>query len=342
MPNQVSPNPILRYIRCTLGAENFALDMADVYSVQRDNSMRKNTASNIPAGWFPLREGEAPVYYLANLLGRADLPQTRQQRVVIMRPLQGGSHLWGLLVDQVSEVFTIQRDALVPLPGMRFQRNSCFASAISQGEDLIPLIDTTRLSPARMDLPGDDVLEFPSVEEPVSRLPAWQARQARQDGSRGGASRANQLILFSLAGSDLQENFAISTVQVLEILAPLNVIPVPGAAQWVLGYVKWRNRAVPLVDLFCRFGLLGQYNLRNARLMIVRVTSRTQMENVFGILVDANIRILRLPTHYRECETALAIPPAFIKGVVEFDRRVTIIPDMQKVFFARMSDAGQR
>jgi purine-binding chemotaxis protein CheW len=327
MSNQAVSTPLLRYIRCTLGQETFALDMSNVNSIQRSDTLRKNLDSTIPVAWFPVRRGEVPVYDMAHLLGRRRSPYDRQQRVILMRPLHGGGRSWGLLVDQVSEIFSAGSEALIPLPGMLSAQNSCFAAAITHGEDLIPLIDPSRLGLAGSRAPSELPAGLAQMEEP-STTPAPGVRAA--EGAR--AARARQLILFSLPGAGIDLNFAVSTVQVLEILAPLPVIPVPGAAQWVLGYSKWRGRAVPLVDLFSRFGLFGRYDLERVRLMILRTSSRTQKENVFGILVDPNIRILRLPAKYRECMVDTSVPDVFIKGMVEIEQRITIIPNMQKIF----------
>jgi len=127
---------------------------------------------------------------------------------------------------------------------------------------------------------------------------------------------------------DLQ--YALSITQVLEILAPLPVIPVPGSPPGILGLVHWRDRAVPMLDMSRRFDLPGTNGHVNGRLMIVRSVFRKR-EQVAGFIVHPAIRMLRLPVNYNAGCTQALIPAKFVKGVVEIDGQVTIFPDISRI-----------
>jgi chemotaxis signal transduction protein len=241
-------------------------------------------------------------------------------RVVLMNPLPGMEQAWGLMVDQVSEILTADAQAVIHLPGL-LPAGNLFFRAINAESELVLLLEPERLvaEPRDMD------------ETPAPRIPAPQAvpPAAQQDAN---PLHANQLLLFSLSGNTVRVNFAVSTVQVLEILAPLKLLPVPEAPREILGYVRWRERAVPVIDWIARMGLPGQVDLRRARLMIVRTGSGPKAEQNFGLFVNPGIRILRLPVKYRMCADGPAIPERLVKGMIEIERQVTVIPDLHQVF----------
>jgi chemotaxis signal transduction protein len=314
--NQITP---LRYIRCTVGADVYALDMSHVFSIQRSDALRRNPGAGLLAGWFPFRQQKIPVFDLAVRMGHKGRVLT-SLRVVLMNPLPGMEQAWGLMVDQVSEIITADAQAVVHLPGLSPAGN-LFYRAINAESELVLLLEPERLVADQKE----------EGESPAPRIPAPQTVPSA-DQRATNPLRANQLLLFSLSGNTVRVNFAVSTVQVLEILSPLKLLPVPEAPREILGYVRWRNRAVPVIDWIARMGLPGQVDLRRARLMIVRAGSGLKAEQNFGLFVNPGIRILRLPVKYRMCAAGPAIPEGLVKGMIEIERQVTVIPDLHQVF----------
>jgi chemotaxis signal transduction protein len=319
MTNQANQIDPLRYIRCTIGADVYALDMSNVFSVQRGDALRRNPGGGLLAGWFPFRQQKIPVFDLAVRLGQKSRGVT-SPRVVMLNALPGMEQAWGLMVDQVSEIVTADARAVTPLPGLS-PAGSLFHRAVNTESELVLLLEPERIV-ANPD--GADELRAPSLPALRAEPPALVRAS--------NPLRANQLLLFTLSGSTARVNFAISTVQVLEILAPLRLLPVPEAPREILGYVRWRDRAVPVVDWITRMGLPGQVDLRRARMMIVRAGSGSQAEQNYAILVNPGIRILRLPVKYRKAASGPAIPKQLVKGMIEIERQVTVIPDLHEVF----------
>jgi chemotaxis signal transduction protein len=319
MINQASQIAPLRYIRCTVGADVYALDMTNVISIQRGDALHRNPGAGLLAGWFPFRQQKLPVFNLAVRMGQKGRVVT-SPRAVLMNPLPGMEQAWGLMVDQVSEIFTADSQAVVDLPGLS-PAGSLFYRAINSASELVLLLEPVRIV-------GDQKDEVERPQHHAKAAPGVH-RVASQVAN---PLRANQLLLFSLSGSAARVNFAISTIQVLEILAPLKLLPVPEAPREILGFVRWRNRAVPVIDWIARMGLPGQVDLRRARMMIVRTGASEQAEQNFGLFVNPGIRILRLPVKYRKCASGPTIPEELIKGTIEIERQVTVIPDLYQVF----------
>jgi chemotaxis signal transduction protein len=319
MTNQASQIAPLRYIRCTVGADVYVLDMSHVFSIQRSDALRRNPGAGLLAGWFPFRQQKIPVFDLAVRMGQKSRA-IASPRVVLMNPLPGMEQAWGLMVDQVSEIVTADAKAVIHLPGLS-PAGSLFHRAINTESELVLLLEPERIVADQKEGDGTPAAR---ISAPQAGPPAVQPVTT--------SLRANQLLLFSLSGSAARVNFAVSTVQVLEILAPLKLLPVPEAPREILGYVRWREHAIPVIDWIARMRLPGQVDLRRARLMIVRAGSGLQAEQNFGIFVNPGIRILRLPVKYRRCAASSAVPQELVKGMIEIERQVTVIPDLHQLF----------
>ena len=230
MVDLLKTNDSLRYIRCTTGSETYALDMASVYSIQRSDNLHLEPVAENALGWFPVRDEQAPVYGLAESLGRSGQAQSNGRRVVLMNPLPGSIGMWGLLVDQVSQVFTTTHQALSPLPAALCGGNDRYFGAVIQaGDELVLMLEPAGIYPDRH-LSGVSVPPVPSFTPLSSGDPP-----ERQAAVRRATRQPKQLIVFALPGGRDDLQFALSITQVLEILAPLPVIPVPGAAP----YITW-------------------------------------------------------------------------------------------------------
>ncbi len=253
MVDQALTNKIFRYIRCTAGDETFALDMDAVYSIQRSDNLQLDPMVPHAIGWFPLRDAQLPVYSLCERLGMAKNGQTAAGRVVLMSPLPGQVAMWGLAVDQVSQVFTTNPDALSPLEeALCTGSERYFSAVLRQADDLYLMLEPASLHPDRpVPLAPKYYKNNQAAPSPASSdqyFPRAAVQQTQQ----------KQLIVFSLPGLEGSLQFGLSITQVLEILAPLPVIGLPGAPDYILGLVNWRDRPVPLVDLPVRFGLESQ------------------------------------------------------------------------------------
>lgn len=328
MADLMKTNKPLRYIRCTTGSETYALDMASVYSIQRSDNLHLEPVAENTIGWFPAREERAPVYSLAESLGHRKQMNNAGQRVVLMNPLPGATVVWALLVDQVSQVFTTTPEALSSLPAaLCAGTERYFRAVLHAGDELLLMLEPAGIHPVK---PLATTIHLPAASDvtpSIGNEPIKLAEPARKN------RPLKQLIVFALPGEKEPLQFALSITQVLEILAPLPVIPAPGASPYILGLVNWRSRPVLLVDLTRRFNLANDSDPSMSRLMIVRDTSKKH-EQVFGFFVHPIIHMLRLPVNYRDCRSQVSIPEPFVRCVVEIDGKWTVIPELSKILTA--------
>jgi len=325
MADLENTNNILRYIRCTVGSEIYALDMTSVYSIQRsDNLQLEMAANNTQVGWFNIRDASVPVYSLANCLGYTRQTNLTGQRIVLMNALPGTTEMWALAVDQVSQVYITTAQALRQLPAVLCAGlERYFRAVLCAGDDLILMLEPAGIHP-------DRPLMAPAIFQPTRDRELSDVISAGGAAVGGRRGQQQQLIEFALPEVKDDYKFALSITQVLEILAPLPVIPVPGAAPFILGLINWRNRPIPLVDLTRRFVMTSVGDPAAHRLMIVRDASKKQ-EQIFGFFVHPSIHMLRLPVVYKTGAVPVAIPKAFVKGVVEIDGKLTVIPEISRI-----------
>jgi purine-binding chemotaxis protein CheW len=126
----------------TLGAEQYALPIEQVHEIIRYDEPR-SVASPIP--W--VRGVIVPVYDLAARLG-IDSEMTDSTKIVIV---EAGSETAGVIVDEVEEVLTVERDKFEEVPGADSELIDTIAKL---GDRLVVLLKPSTI--------------FTGLEEPVA------------------------------------------------------------------------------------------------------------------------------------------------------------------------------
>ena len=106
--------PTRQLVVFSLGDEEYALPIADVHEIIRYTEPR-SVASSV--GWIrgviSLRGKIVPVYDLATRLGAGRDPGRPPQKIVIVETAE---RMAGVIVDDVTEVLTVDCDSVEPVP----------------------------------------------------------------------------------------------------------------------------------------------------------------------------------------------------------------------------------
>lgn len=86
------------------------------------------------------------------------------------------------------------------------------------------------------------------------------------------------------------EKYGIDVMQVKEVLRNIEIAPVPGAPDYVLGIINLRGNVVTVIDTRTRFGLTPKEVDDNSRVIVIE----TEDQSV-GILVDAIAEVADIP-----------------------------------------------
>jgi purine-binding chemotaxis protein CheW len=307
----------LRLIRCTVAGQVYDLDMSWVRGIQRLDRLQRNKGENGREGWVVASEGQLPVYSLSALLKLPAGQDSPLQRIVVLN--SKGGQGWAILVDRVSQPFEIPGNCFFALPAVVMNTpGHCFSSVVRLGDELALMLSVEKLYP-----------EYQAKAQPAANPPSSVPEAALQTSGTRMHSGYNQMIVFSVPSLQAGEHplsFGMSITQVAEILEPLPLIPVPGAAAYILGLANWRQEPVAVLDLAQRLGLPTQASGSAARFLIANTSA-----GKIGFPIRPGSRVLRLPVVHHPCTQPPAVDWGLVRSLVELENEVLLVPDLRKM-----------
>ncbi|MDH3346843.1 MAG: chemotaxis protein CheW [Desulfobulbaceae bacterium] len=344
MFRQVEENPVHRLVRCNVNEESYFMEMTLIRSIQRIERLRlyrsdvddRGLAKPEGAlGYVTVQEGNVPVFSLAKLLGRPLLRKGSKQdlslkRIVVLsaRNERDGLKSEGVavLVDRVSQVVHIEQEHILSLPHLfKSIGVNSFSGVVSEGESM-----TLLLSPDELMASSSEHAKQKTSVNPFSAKSAIVGRGEQGEISRSSQKGKGRLLIFSTE-RDLDVSLCLSISQVSEIMRQVEMIPVPLAPGYLYGIIKWRNKAVPVVDLGYLLGLkrVKDNGIKaEQRLMIARGASA---DSLIGFPVNSDIRAQNLPADYTHCERPVALNHELVHTIVEMNQETLVMPDISLV-----------
>jgi purine-binding chemotaxis protein CheW len=174
--------------------------------------------------------------------------------------------------------------------------------------------------------------EFGFEEEPEFFDPASVILKGRQSASFAVelaqkeelAESSLELLCFRVG----QEEYAISIMDIKEIIKPREVTEVPRVPAFVRGILSLRGNIIPVFDMRVRLGLPGAASLERERVVVVK-----RQGGFCGVLVDEVVQVVRI------AEAGIEPPPVvlegidrdFVQGIGRVGGRMLILLDMEKV-----------
>jgi purine-binding chemotaxis protein CheW len=138
-----------------------------------------------------------------------------------------------------------------------------------------------------------------------------------------------QYITFKLG----DELFAINVNQVREVLEVTHITRVPTAPEYMRGVVNVRGKAIPVVDLRLRFGLLRSDDTVNSRIVVMELELDGEC-TVLGGIADSVHEVIELePGNINPApRIAMRWRTEFIQGMGRRGDDFIIILDVNAVF----------
>lgn len=143
--------------------------------------------------------------------------------------------------------------------------------------------------------------------------------QGKDDGIEM-ACRGNEWLKFKLDG----QAYAVSVLQVKEILGGCEITPVPGAAQFVLGIINLRGNIVSVADARRRLGLPESENGGIGWVLILDLDSV-----LVGLVVDEVSEVVTFEDG--EIQRMHEGQDSSLHGVVELDGEMLILLDAVEI-----------
>ncbi len=133
-----------------------------------------------------------------------------------------------------------------------------------------------------------------------------------------------QWVTFMLEG----EKYGIDVMKVKEVLRNIEIAPVPGAPNYILGIINLRGNVVTIIDTRTRFGLPQKEVDENTRVIVIE----TEDQSV-GILVDAIAEVADIPQSEIEVTPNVGNDDSakYIMGVYSAKGNLIILVEIEKV-----------
>ena len=124
------------------------------------------------------------------------------------------------------------------------------------------------------------------------------------------------------------ETYGINVMQVQEVLREIEVAPVPGAPNYVIGIINLRGNVVSVIDARTRFGLASIERTGMSRIIVIEAHKQ-----IIGVLVDGVAEVVDVKLD--EIETAPNVgndeSSRYIDGVVSWRDKLLILVDLNKL-----------
>ena len=148
----------------------------------------------------------------------------------------------------------------------------------------------------------------------------WQQNKA----AAKEEAKVIQLIVFSLG----DEEFAADISQIREIIRIGTITPIPDSPDFVKGLTNVRGEITVVIDLKVNFSLPTKKEVESKHIVITE-----QRNNLFGIMVDEGMEVLRIPeTEIKDApELVATLDRSFISGVIALGERLIMMLELSKV-----------
>ena len=174
--------------------------------------------------------------------------------------------------------------------------------------------------------PDDFGYEQPGLFDPLAVILKGRESSAfaEEASQQEEAAASVELLCFKVAN----EEYAISIMNIKEIIKPREVTEVPRVPAFVRGILSLRGNIIPIFDMRVRLGLPVGAPSERERIVVVK-----RLNGFCGVLVDEVVQVVRL------AEAGLEPPPVvlegidrdFVQGIGRVAGRMLILLDMEMV-----------
>jgi purine-binding chemotaxis protein CheW len=150
----------------------------------------------------------------------------------------------------------------------------------------------------------------------------------REENNRGTERDVQQYLTFMIRG----EEYAMSLLEVKEIIEYDIVTQVPKMPEWVRGVINLRGNVVPVIDLAVKFRLAPSVAGKLTCIVITEVQSGGQ-STVMGVMADSVCQVMDLkPQDIEEPPTfGTRIKVDFLLGMARSGKKFCLILDTEKM-----------
>jgi len=311
MVHRRDPSQGLRFIRCTAAGETYCLRMLWIRGIRRIEELQKQQDTSGAVGWIESDAGPMPVFYLAAQLHPTQEMTPCSGKILV---LNTAPHPWGMLVDDVDNVIQVEVEALLPIPPIVGPlARAWFEGVVKLAGGMELVLAPEGLQPETPTASSQPLL-FDQTLDMIHSVASVSVERGSQ----------RKIVLFSTSpNSDF--TFGLSLTQVPQIMQRLPILPLPGAAPYVLGIAAWRGVPLAIIDLPCLMGDTSAAVATDGRLLIVRVPTQRLC---IGFPIQPQVSIRTLPLSHHLIDSPMPLQESWVRGKFNLDSTTLVIPNI--------------
>lgn len=311
-----------RLVLFKLNGNDHAVDIGAVQEIlQAPEVLHVSEAPEFVDGVINLRNKTVPVVSLKKRLG---LSMEDSQQLGCVMVVCHGKNLVGILVDEVSELVTIPVTSIESPVGLVTGVSKQFVMGMVHLDKRFALIlDLAAVLSLHHKKGTEDCLETIDSTSRIQEL-KYEKQDLKSIEVQAEKAQIRKVISFELDN----ELYGADIENVGEILKMVRIMPLPNAAEFILGLINLRGDVVPVIDLRALFHLNKREFDEESRIIIVQGD-----EMRVGIVADQMWELLRLKadSFYPPPKDVGKIDEAYFKAVSEVNDRMLIVLDVNKI-----------
>jgi purine-binding chemotaxis protein CheW len=145
------------------------------------------------------------------------------------------------------------------------------------------------------------------------------------------ATDQTQFLTFLLA----DEEYAISILEVKEIIEYDTVTALPNAPEWIRGVVNLRGCVVPVADLGVKFDIGERPVTKTSCIVIVEVCVESQ-NTLMGVIADAVSQVMNIAPEQVQQVPAFGtrVKGSYLRGMAQHGKSFVFLLDIDKILSA--------
>lgn len=191
-------------------------------------------------------------------------------------------------------------------------------------EEPEPVVAVADVAPAR-----PEPIRHPAYDPLATLLAGRQAASGGEDvpsdeGQVYLSDDVEEYLCFKVA----HEEYALSIMDIKEIIKPREVTEVPRMPKFISGVISLRGVIIPIMDMRLRLSLpVGELTGRE-RILVLRTS-----DGYCGVLVDEVIQVVKITSSAIEGPPSIldGIDKEFVKGLGRFDNRMLILLSLDSI-----------
>ena len=153
---------------------------------------------------------------------------------------------------------------------------------------------------------------------------------SHSDNKEGSHSihRGGKFLTFFLGN----EEYGLEILKVVEINGMLDITPIPGTPEFLLGIINLRGKIIPIMDLRLKFRMQHKETTDETVIIIVQAQGLEM-----GIVVDKVSEVVDIPAKDIEDTPSLGtdVNTEYILGIGKTDGKVKLLLDIDKVLTSK-------